>query len=146
MKKIIYSVIFVLSMLSCNTLDLNPLSEGSSETWYSNEEEIQMSVIRLFHPDFWNIQIISGYELKDEYTDNFTRRNSLTVVTNATINGQSSVVTDLWKQAYKNIAAANLIINNMYRVEGTMSEEKIRVYSGNAHFSRACMYSNVSSI
>ncbi|MBC8603119.1 RagB/SusD family nutrient uptake outer membrane protein [Parabacteroides acidifaciens] len=142
MKQVIlYSALIALSFSSCNTLDLNPLSEGSSETWYTNEDEIQMSVIRLFHQDFWkDVQFVGDQDLKDEYTDNFTRRTSLTAITNATINGQSSFVTSLWKRAYKNIAAANLIISNIQRTEGIMSEEKIAMYRANARFSRACMY------
>lgn len=33
-----------LGLNSCNDLDLNPLSQASSENWYSNETEIEMSV------------------------------------------------------------------------------------------------------
>lgn len=29
-----------LALNSCDNLDLDPLSEGSSENWYSNETEI----------------------------------------------------------------------------------------------------------
>lgn len=31
-------------MTSCYELDLNPLAQGSSESWYSNETEIEMAL------------------------------------------------------------------------------------------------------
>lgn len=140
-RLIIYSIFSGLVCFSCNTLDLNPLSEGSSETWYSNEDEIEMSVTRLFHQDFWtDIQMVSNAELKDAFADNYTTRTALTAVTNATINGRTSFVATVWQRAYKNIAAANLIISNADRAAGTMTEEKIAMYKANAYFSRACMY------
>lgn len=38
MKNIyIILTVFALSLVSCNSLDLYPLDQGSSETWYSNE-------------------------------------------------------------------------------------------------------------
>ena len=44
MKINIFIAICSLSFLfSCGSLDLNPLSDGSSETWNSNKEEIEMS-------------------------------------------------------------------------------------------------------
>ena len=44
MKKIVYSLL-VACLFACNDLDMNPLSQGSSENWYSDEIELTMSVI-----------------------------------------------------------------------------------------------------
>ena len=47
MKKIInfiIGVVVVCGLGACANLDINPLSEGSSENWYSDETEIQMSL------------------------------------------------------------------------------------------------------
>lgn len=142
MKTRIYITLIILSLcLSCRSLDRDPLSEASSETWYKNETQIQMSVNRLFHIDFWSdVQFLNTSLLKDECTDNFTRRTQLQAITDATINGQTSFVTSIWKFAYKNIAAANLIISNLHSAEGTISQEKLALYEANARFSRACMY------
>ena len=46
-KSILYSA-FLVGMVGCADLDLNPLSEGSSEAWYSNATEVEMSVNEVF--------------------------------------------------------------------------------------------------
>ena len=77
MKKYIVSLCLSSLMLGgCNSLDLNPLSSGSSESWYSNETEVEMSLNRLFNIQFWeSIQFDDGsYMHKDSWTDNWTER------------------------------------------------------------------------
>ena len=39
-NKYLFSGIIAVSMTACADLDLNPLSEGSSENWYHDETEI----------------------------------------------------------------------------------------------------------
>ena len=42
-NKYLLTGIVSLSMTACANLDLNPLSEGSSENWYHDETEIEMA-------------------------------------------------------------------------------------------------------
>ena len=42
-------------MTACADLDLNPLSEGSSENWYHDETEIEMAINDWWRPDFFPI-------------------------------------------------------------------------------------------
>lgn len=39
-------------LTACHDLDLNPLSYGSTENWYSNETEIEMAVNELYRDTF----------------------------------------------------------------------------------------------
>lgn len=56
MKNIyIILTVFALSLVSCNSLDLYPLDQGSSETWYSNETEYEMAVNDLYRTAFWPV-------------------------------------------------------------------------------------------
>ena len=41
-NKYLLTGIVSLSMTACANLDLNPLSEGSSENWYHDETEIEI--------------------------------------------------------------------------------------------------------
>ena len=41
---IVYLFSGVTLFSACHDLDLNPLSNGSTENWYSNETEIEMAV------------------------------------------------------------------------------------------------------
>jgi hypothetical protein len=50
-----YFIISILSAFlfnSCIDLNLNPLSEGSSENWYSTKQEIEMSVNDFYRTAF----------------------------------------------------------------------------------------------
>jgi hypothetical protein len=114
---------------------MNPLSEGSSENWYSNETEIEMAVNDLFRHAFWPIYI-------DEWTDDFTRRELTTPITNATINGEWGTVSSIWSNSYKAISRANTILMNLDEVEG-IPESVIGKFKGNAHFVRAAQYAKL---
>lgn len=143
--RITTAVVSLCALVSCNSLDLNPLSEGSSENWYSDESQIQMSITRLFNIDFWqDIQLAGGGTRRtDEWTENWTQRTGLSEITNATINSRTGFVVNTWKLAYKNIAAANLLIENISRAEAEMPAERLNMYEANARFSRASMYAKL---
>ena len=57
-NKYLLTGIVSLSMTACANLDLNPLSEGSSENWYHDETEIEMALNDLWRPDFFPIDAI----------------------------------------------------------------------------------------
>jgi starch-binding outer membrane protein, SusD/RagB family len=137
MKKYILLLITAATVsVSCTDLDLNPLSEGSSQSWYSTQEEMEMSVNDLFRLVFW-----PGYS--DEWTDDYTRREALTPITNATINGQWGVVNSFWTNNYKAIARANTILLNLEKVKGSIPEAALNRIAGNAHFVRASKYAEL---
>ncbi|MBW6480517.1 MAG: RagB/SusD family nutrient uptake outer membrane protein [Bacteroidales bacterium] len=125
----------LLLVLSCTDLDLSPLSEGSSENWYSNETEIEMAVNDLFRHAFWPIY-------NDEWTDDYTRRELTTPITNATINGEWGTVSSIWQNSYKAISRANTVIKNLEEVEG-IPQAILDKFVGNAHFNRAAQYAKL---
>lgn len=126
-----------LSLNSCTNLDLNPLSEGSVETWYSTETEIEMTLNGFYRHDFWPLN-------DDYYTDDYVYRESNHALVNGTFNGQSSEVKTLWTNQYKAIARANTILANMDKAAAAgISEAKIAQYSAEAYFARACMYARL---
>ncbi|WP_026953558.1 RagB/SusD family nutrient uptake outer membrane protein [Algoriphagus vanfongensis] len=134
--KYIYILAFV-GLVSCADLDLNPLSQGSSESWYSNETEIDMSVNDLFRDVFWP-------DLSDSWTDDYTNREALTPITNATINGEWGTINSLWANTYKVIARCNTILLNLDKVEGKVPQATIDDFQGNALFVRAQKYAEMT--
>ena len=80
MKKILYSICLILSLatVSCANLDLNPLSEGSSNNWYSSQEELEMSLSDLYRRDFFPIDDIM-------WADDFPSRGSTTFTQNSSL-------------------------------------------------------------
>ncbi|MFV0265534.1 MAG: RagB/SusD family nutrient uptake outer membrane protein [Draconibacterium sp.] len=125
----------LLLVLSCTNLDLNPLSEGSSENWYSNETEIEMAVNDLFRNVFWPIYL-------EEWTDDATRRELTTPITDATINGEWGTVSTVWTNSYKSISRTNTILMNLEEVEG-LPESVVNKFKGNAYFVRAARYAEL---
>lgn len=127
------------SLNSCTNLDLNPLSEGSVETWYSTETEIEMALNDFYRHDFWPLD-------DDYYTDDYVYRETNHALVNGTFDGQSDEVTTLWTDQYKAIARANTILANMGKAASSgISDVKIAQYSAEAYFARACMYARLVS-
>ncbi|WP_200978960.1 RagB/SusD family nutrient uptake outer membrane protein [Echinicola sp. 20G] len=123
-----------LLSFSCADLDLNPLSEGSSENWFNNEEEVNMSLNDLYRSYLW-------HQDDDSWTDDWTSREALTPITNGTINSEWSTSKSLWTNSYKGITRANTILSNMGNAAEVIPEVKLNQYTAEARFVRAVMYS-----
>jgi len=141
MKQYIYTFLAgwtLAAMMSCQDLDLNPLSSGSSETWNSTEDEIVMSLRDLYRDRFWP-------QDQESWTDDYTNRDVTSVVINGTLNGQTYEVTDLWDAQYKMISRANTVIQNAHRaLNSGLSQAKVDQYVAEARFLRACAYSHLT--
>ncbi len=146
-NNIILGLIGGLSFLAtaCHDLDLNPLSYGSTESWYSNETEIKMAVNELYKSEFWTVDEV-GDAWTSDWSDDNIYREGLTEFQNATLTGQTSKVTDLWSKQYKVISRANSVILNAERaIHNGASESTINTLVGEAHFHRASAYAKLSS-
>lgn len=67
----------------------------------------------------------------------------MTDITNGTVNGQSSVVTSAWDNAYKCIARANQILSSIGNAKNNVTQEKLNKFAANAKFARAAQYSKL---
>ncbi len=136
--KIIFLFVGLTFLMACNDLNLYPLSEGSSGNWYSTKSEIEMAVSDLYREIFWPKD-------DDEWTDDFTRRNDLTPITNATINGQWTTSNDYWTNAYKTIGRANAILSSLDKAKGSVAASDLEKFEAEARFARAAQYSGLIS-
>lgn len=108
MKKII-SLLLMAGMTGCHTLDLNPLSEASTGTFYSNQTELELAVNDLYRLAFWG----NDNEL---FSDNEWHRGQLTnAVIGGTMNADDANVQTYWLNSYKAIARANTFLVNKER-------------------------------
>jgi hypothetical protein len=131
-------IILGITTTSCNDLDLLPLSQASSEGWYSSETEIEMSLKDGYRMVFWPIDDPDA-DLK--WTDDWFYRQSQSEILNGTLNGQNGDVTTMWTNQYKAIARANLILANMEKAASIgVSESKVKQFTAEAYFLRACRY------
>lgn len=138
MKIKLLPLLGLLALTACNKLDLNPLSYGSSETWYSTASEIDMSLNGLYKDAFWATDI-------DDWTDDLIYRDVITPVTGATINGQTDFVNSLWTNSYKAISRANTILASIDKSAGTIPEATINKYKAETQFVRAAQFSKLIS-
>src|SRR5690606_33192454 len=148
---IIIISILALVLTGCNELDLNPLSEGSSENWYTNEEELRMAGAYLYDLSFWDTdltQITTTFgnyssEWTDKFSDDWTARNTVSAITQGTINSQTDFVVLTWSNSYKCIAAANRLIENIDRASGSVAESELKRFEAVAKFARAAQYARL---
>ncbi len=136
--KIFVFSILTLTLVSCDSLDLNPLSQGSSETWNSNTEEIEMSLNGIYRRAFWTSD-------DEAWTDDWHYRDNLTPVTSATLTGQAGFINTFWLNTYKAISRANLIIHSLDRASGSLTQLQMDRYLAEARFLRASQYSRLLS-
>ncbi len=154
MKRLFYIIFFSGLVFSCKNLDLNPLSEGSSENWYTTSSELEMAAAYLYNIEFWGQELLrsststnpnDGYymEWTDTYSDDWTARGTLSSITGGTINGQTGTVTLTWQYAYKCISAANRIIASLDKAEGNVSEDNLKQFEAKARFARAAQFAKL---
>lgn len=140
MKKLfIFLSICIFSFSGCNDLDLNPLSEASDATWFSDESELEMSVVNVFHQGFWNNYAPLNFYFN---TDDYCRRVEPSDLLNGTVTGRSTIITNAWDSHYRCIARANFVLANSEKIQN-VPENKMNMYIANAKFARATQYSKL---
>ena len=138
-KKCLFIGMLSLSMAACADLDLNPLSEGSSENWYHDETEIEMSLNDLWRPDFFPIDDI-------DWDDDMLNRNGSNDVTAGTITSQWGTSSTRWNSLYKAIARATKVIKSLDKGSASgLTESKIDQYRGEAYFMLGFAYCELAT-
>ena len=144
MKNIFLTMIACVLFTTCTDLELKPLAEGSTETWYSTETEITMSINGLYRDAFWPLSYDNGGSGVDSWSDDWIYREALSPITGGTITSVWSVAnTDYWLNSYKAIARCNALLANLYRSADKMPAQVLTKYEAEVRFVRACQYSRL---
>ncbi|OFY41086.1 MAG: hypothetical protein A2X18_12035 [Bacteroidetes bacterium GWF2_40_14] len=149
LKKYIILGVAGTVLLSCNNLDLQPLSQASTESWFTDKTQVEMSLNTLYLHQFWPMfkNDFGGSIMSlDEPTDDWMNRNTLIVFTNGTLNGDNSTfIKNTWSYSYKAISRCNTILENIDKAKLNLTTELYERYIADAKFVRACMYSRLIS-
>ena len=141
MKKIfdyILGVAIACCLGACADLDLNPLSEGSSENWYSDETEIQMSLNDLWRADFFPIDLL-------RWSDDCLFRDGSNEITAGTMTSQSSTPSTRWSSLYKAISRSQKIIAALEGGSAAgLSEARVNNFIGQAYFMMGFAYGELT--
>ncbi|RIV19075.1 RagB/SusD family nutrient uptake outer membrane protein [Fibrisoma montanum] len=137
MKNLLPILLLITSVTACNTLDLNPLSEPSSETFYSNQTELELAVNDLYRLDFWGND-------NEQFTDNYWHRGQLgNAVTFGTMNAEDATVQAYWTACYKAIARANSFLANKDRAQANTPASVMTQLEAEMRLIRAYQYSRL---
>ena len=136
MKKLLY-ILFAAAVSACHTLDLNPLSEASTGTFYSNQTELELAVNDLYRLVFWS----NDNEL---FSDNEWHRGQLTnAVIGGTMNADDAAVQTFWLNSYKAIARANSFLANKDKAAANTPANILLRLEAEARLIRAYQYSRL---
>jgi hypothetical protein len=126
-------VILLLTFGGCKKLDRFPLDSPSSETFYSNKTELDAAVAALYNGALY-------VQDSEEWTDNYWNRTSQgNEIIHGTATIQSSNFSNLWLTAYKGIARANGILDNINKAQDVTADYRKQV-EAQARFARAWEY------
>jgi hypothetical protein len=126
-------ILLLLTFDGCKKLDRYPLDSPSSETFYSNKTELDAAVAALYN----NALYVQDSE---EWTDNYWNRTSQgNEIIHGTATIQSSNFSNLWLTAYKGIARANGILDNINKAQDVTADYRKQV-EAQARFARAWEY------
>lgn len=140
------SAALLLALASCESMDLVPDAQGNTASWYTTETELQLAANEFYILGYWQEPLNSAEQWSDNITYRLVNRNpgSSGTVLDGTLNGQQYEVYALWQQSYKLIARCNTMLENIHKAEGKMNAEVMNRFAGEAYFSRACKYADLT--
>ena len=140
MKKILSFKLIISLLGGCTKLDLNPLSQGSSANWYSDETEITLALNDLYRTYLYETEVNLETE---RMTDNWTQRQAVHVFAAGAVASDWALAETVWLNAYKGISRANTILESLPRAAGAVSAAKQKQFEGEAKFFRAVLYARL---
>ncbi len=133
-SKYTYCILAItLFTLGCKKLDRFPLDKPSTETFYSNKTELELAVNALYNAALYP-------QDAEEWGDSYWQRtgNGNDVI-HGTTTIQSGTFSNTWLTAYKGIARANGILDNINKAQDVTTEYR-RQLEAQARFARAYEY------
>lgn len=145
MKVKIFLAGLSLALVSCESMDLVPKSQGNTASWYTSETELSLAANEFYILGYWQEPLNSSEQWCDNTTYRLQNRNpgSKGTILDGTMNGQQYEVYALWEQSYKLIARANTMLENIHKAEGNVAQSVIDRYTGEVCFARACKYADL---
>lgn len=141
MKKPITAFFASIALLcGCVELDLNPLTDGSSENWFSNAEEIEMALNELYGEDYWYFDAYRLYN-SDRWTDDWNQREYVYDYLKGEVSSTWSDAARHYDNYYAAVARSNTILEGIDNAKDALTEDQINQYRGEACFFRAIAYS-----
>lgn len=147
MKKIIFAIVCIFSISGCsdNILNLDPLAESTSSTFFSNEAELELALTGVYG----GLYMQGGYAMPLQMIMDFGGSDlgllrsggvfGFDEIGAGTHSASSGGIADLYRSLYRAIGRANNLLVNMDKAEG-VSAERMNEIKGQALALRAYNY------
>lgn len=141
MKKLLISFFTGIFLVTgCVDLDLNPLTEGSSENWFSNAQEVEMALNELYGENYWYFDAYRLYN-SDRWTDDWNQREYVYDYLKGEVSSTWGDSERHYKRFYQIVARSNTILEGIDKAASELTESQIMQYKAEASFFRAVAYS-----
>ena len=140
MKKIYYIIAAALSLgflSGCVDLDMNPPSSASSENWYSDADELAISLNDLYRKSFYGIDMEFW---TDRRTDDWAQRDYSYEFTNGSATSATTAFSDYWTNTYRAVSRSIRVLES---IEKLGNGPEYEVLAAEAHFFRAYFYARL---
>ncbi len=148
MKKIIFFALCSVFLTACDDfLNLKPIDSLAPENFYSNAAEVDKALNGVYQvlvlkggADF----ILNSEVMTDNCVYSSASGSEWLDFSRGTLNASTGFVEKKWRDDYKGITRANLVLDNLYnRTEMIIADvDKVR-FLGEAHFLRAYFYTDL---
>lgn len=147
MKKIIFAIVCIFSISGCSDeiLNLDPLAESTSSTFFANEAELELALTGVYA----GLYMQGGYAMPMQMISDFGGTElgllrsggvfGFDEIGAGTHSASSGGIADLYRSLYQAIGRANNLLNNMDKAEG-VSAERMGEIRGQALALRAYFY------
>ncbi len=143
MKKIlIIASILIFGLYSCKKLDLYSPSNPTSESFYSNQNELELAVYDMYRIDFWTPVKESTGSWEEFFSDNCFYRGGAggNSIIAGTVNSSNADIETYYLNCYKAIARINSFLDNKNKAAANTPAAVITKLEAEARLIRAYQY------
>ncbi len=138
MKNLKYLIAFpILLLWGCADLDVTPKTAIASGNFFTNAKELEIGLNGLYDRSLWKVDL-------DYWADDSHNRGGGGVdneISRATINSESGLSGDYWRDLYDGIKRANTLLEEMPKAKANVDEGTYNRIEGEARAIRAYFYS-----
>lgn len=143
-RKSLYTLamLSVLLVTSCADLDLNPPSSASSGNWYSDIDEITISINDFYREYLYTLELDWW---TDRRTDDWAQREEIYEFVAGNVTSEWSASETFWQNSYKGISRVNRVLEAIDNLQknGNSSDVVLTQLKAEALFFRAFFYSRL---
>lgn len=136
-----WSLLLMICLTSCDSwLERFPLDKPSVDTFYKNETEMQGALNACYGflsevPGWYN----SSHYAFDAFTETVMARDGFNILFGSH-DYRDGTSTTAWDRLYQGVARCNLFLSKLEEMKGSLPEEKVKQWEGEAYFLRAYYY------